>query len=201
MLAVWPGPTDEVLARAGNLGEARIGRHCRWMIGVAGNDLIGARLVDQDLPAGRIDLELTAVVGIDPRVDRALGHRSDEMLVVDRADVELGRAVHVDAARSDIDRGMGSGLGPERIAVGDRVVEGRGRPLVVLCRMEGHGAGDLRQAADLIGRVVLCHGGNGRAEIEAGRRQARQECPASRHDPLPPRNSAGGECRATKWQV
>jgi hypothetical protein len=81
---------------------------------VAGDDLVMAGLADGDGAARGIELEIAVIAGA--QIDRALGQRRLEALIVQRADVELGRAVEIEAAAADIDRRMGLGLGPDLIA-------------------------------------------------------------------------------------
>ncbi len=70
------------------LGRSLQDRDDRRIVGVAGPDLIAARLADVDGAAGRVDLVLVvAGSGRQAEKDGALRQRGDERFLVQRAEV------------------------------------------------------------------------------------------------------------------
>ncbi len=115
-------------AKADDLRHAAIeGHHRGGMILVASDHLIVAGAHDMHRTARRIDLVLIAIgLRRDAQIDSTLRQRGGEGLIINIGDVEFCCRIHVEAARPDIDRGMGARLGPKCIAACHRIVD-RGR--------------------------------------------------------------------------
>ena len=144
-------------------------------LGVAGDDLITSDRRDADGAARCRDaVALPRTNQVDGQIDRALRLGGGEVLRIQGVDVELGLLIECRVRRVDVDGGGGSRLGPECVAGGDRVVDGRRLPMVLVRGVERDRAGDAGQAADARWRVGRVDVGGGGGAGGCGRRQRRQ---------------------------
>ncbi len=168
--------------RTGDLRRTFEHGDARRLAVIAGGDAIGAWTCQADRAARRRYVVAVAVVEAgDANIDHALRHGGFEVLVVERGDVELGRAVEMDGGRAEIDLGPRVRLRPERVAGGHRVVERRRRPLLVAAVMERDGARDLAEPSDACRRIGERRQGDGEQAGDGGEQGGRGAGRFSRH--------------------
>jgi hypothetical protein len=112
------------------VGSTLNDRYGCGIVGVTSYNLVFARLTDLHAATRRVDDQgLTLGEGVQLDENSALRLGCDKLALIKCRNVELGRLIKHDAIVSHIDCRGGLWLGPETLAVGDRVVKCSRRPL------------------------------------------------------------------------